>query len=294
MKTDSARRLLAELTESQWGLVTTRQATSRGISHMQLTRFAEAGDLVRLAHGVYRDGGTPSSSLDDLRAAWLSTAPGQLAAERLAENPDDAVVSLASAANLHRIGDFRSTAITFTTPTRRQSQKQEIRYRTRDLPASDITIVEGLPTTSRERTIADLIEAREDLSTVADAYRDASLQSRLNYERLEELLSPLAQRNGFAKNDGAALLQRLDELAELDPDSVASQIVASPELLASVFDQAMRQLPLPDMGKLLATALSQSMPESTRESLELVSQVARRTARESLQQAIDSQREGQE
>lgn len=169
MKTHEARRVLAEISESQWGLVTFRQALDRGVSHMQLTQFTEAGELARLSHGVYRDGGTPSHHLDDIRAAWLSTEPARLSHERMTEYPASAVVSITAAANLHRIGDFRLVEIAFATHTRRQTQKPDIRYRTRRLPEVDITLVDGLPATTRERTIADLIEALEELSLVADA-----------------------------------------------------------------------------------------------------------------------------
>lgn len=214
---------------------------------MQLTRLVEAGDLVRLSHGVYRDGGVPSGELDDLRAVWLSTEPGRLAYERLADGPAGVVVSTTAAANLHKIGDFRSPVFTFTTPTRRQSQKQEIRYRMRVLPDHDVAVVEGLPVTSRERTIADLLETREDLATVADAYRDACLQTTIDRGRLEDLLAPLAARYGYDKGDGVALLHKLDQLAVLDVDSVAGQVVASPELMAKVLEQVAASLPRPDM-----------------------------------------------
>lgn len=234
MKSGEVRRTLAEITGSQWGLVTSRQALARGVSHMQLSRLADTGDLVRLAHGVYRDGGTPSGELDDLRAAWLSTKPTELAYERLAHHRSEVVVSLASAANLLEIGDFRPTIVSFTTAARRQTQKTDIRYRTRKLPDSDIAIAGGLPVTTVERTIADLVEANEDLSTVSDAYRDASLRMTVNRDRLEELLGPLAQRNGFPQGGGAALLHRLEELAGLDIDSVAARVSSAPELAARV------------------------------------------------------------
>ena len=260
MQVSATRRTLAEITESQWGLVTTRQAIARGVSHMQLSRFAENGDLTRLTHGIYRDSGTPPSDLDDLRAAWLSTEPDLLAYERLAQQPAGVVVSLTSAANLHRIGDFRPTAITFTTPARRQTQKQDIRYRIRELPEADITVVDGLPVTTVERTIADLVETREDLSTITDAYRDASLRSTLDRNRLEQLLAPLAQRNGFTKDDGAALLNHIEELAGLDIDSMAKIVASSPELTARVLGNILSAFPTPDLTQILDVVKSMTSP----------------------------------
>jgi len=51
----------------------------------------------------------------------------------------------------------------FTTPTRKQTERADVRYRTRALPEQDITVREGLPATIWERTIADLVEDRHDL-----------------------------------------------------------------------------------------------------------------------------------
>lgn len=69
-----------------------------------------------------------------------------------------------------------------------------------------MTITHGLPVTTIERTVTDLVEARTDLSLVADVVRDAAQTRRLDTNRLKELLGPLAARNGLRKGDGAALL----------------------------------------------------------------------------------------
>ena len=254
MKTSEARRVLAELTESQWGLVTSRQALARGVSHMQLTRFVEANDLTRLAHGVYRDSGAPQHRLDDLRAAWLSTDPEKLAYERLSDGATGVIISLATAANLHSIGDFRQTTVTFTTPDRRQTQKRDIRFRTGKLSSKDVTVIEGLPTTTRERTIADLIETREDLTTVANAYRDACRQSQIDRDHMEALLAPLAKRNGFTKNDGPAFLRDLDKLAAVDIDSIAQEIASSPKIMGKICDHYAHMIQLTDTAKAFEAA----------------------------------------
>jgi len=59
-----------------------------------------------------------------------------------------------------------------------------------------------------ERTVADLVEAREDPSLVADALQHAVQRGTLlRPRRLAQLLEPLAHRNGEAS--GAALAGRL-------------------------------------------------------------------------------------
>ncbi|MBK7822869.1 MAG: hypothetical protein IPJ61_17855 [Tessaracoccus sp.] len=129
-----------------------------------------------------------------------------------------AVISGESAARLRGIGDFRATRSEFTTPTRRQTQRPDVHYRTRVLPEQDVTIRDGLPVTTRKRTIADLVEDRQDLSLIGDALRDAAGQSRLDSDRLAELLSPLAERSGHKKGDGGALLNELLRVAGMNFD----------------------------------------------------------------------------
>lgn len=244
MKSRVALQQLAEVTESQWGMVTTAQARAQGIDHMTLKRLNDDGHLIRLIHGVYRNAGAPSAEHEELRAAWLATEPRRLALERLHDNRPGIVVSGESAARLHGIGDLRAARSEFTSPTRRQSQRLDVRYRTRDLPREDITVRHGLPTTTRERTIADLVEDRQDLSTVADALRDATRQSALDTERLTELLAPLARRNGCAAGDGAALLEKLAQSAGIDENSWARSIAENGPLMAKILSQYIaRSLP---------------------------------------------------
>lgn len=230
MKSGDALRVLAEVTPYQWGMVTSAQANMRGVTRLTLSRLAEAGHLVRLAHGVYMDAGAPGDEFDDLRAAWLSTEPGRMAEERMRDGANGVVIAATSAARLHGIGDLRAARHEFVSPARRQTQREEIRYRQRALDPRDVTLVGGMATMAVERTIADLVEDVGELSLVADALRDAARIRRLDLTRLEGLLAPLAARQGFHKDDGAALLGHLLELAGLDADSLARQIAASPTL----------------------------------------------------------------
>ncbi len=228
MKSTEALRMLAELTSYQWGMVTSAQASMRGITRLDLSRLAEAGHLTRLAHGVYMDAGAPGDEFDDLRAAWLSTEPKRPGYERNKDHPSGVVIAGPSAARLHSIGDLWADRHDFVSPVRRQSQRRDIRYRQRALDPRDVTLVEGLPTMTIERTIADLVEDLAELSLVADALRDASHKRILDVDRLRDLLAPLAERNGFRKGDGAALLNRLMEIAGIDADSLARLLARSP------------------------------------------------------------------
>lgn len=234
MRSRDALKVLAEVSESQWGMVTSAQARARGVSHMNLTRLTESGDLVRLSHGVYKDAGAPGGEYDELRSAWLASEPTRLAWDRLHEKPAKVVVSGESAAAVHGIGNFRAMRSEFTTSSRKQTQRPDVHYRTRTLRSDDVTVREGLPVTTPERTIADLVEQRTQLDHIGDALRDAARKSRLDTDRLSEMLGPLAERNGHAKGDGDALLEELLESARIDLHSLSKQIVKMPDLGALV------------------------------------------------------------
>lgn len=228
MKSKDALRVLAEITAYQWGMVTSAQASMHGITRLDLSRLATDGQLERVTHGVYKNAGAPAGPYDDLKAAWLSTDPKTMGEARIKALASGVVVAGESAANLHGIGDFRALRHQFVSPTRRQSQRSAIRYRQRALDPRDVTLVDGLPVMTMERTIADLIEEIGDLSLVAYALRDASNKRTLDLQRLRELLAPLAAREGFQKDDSDALLNRLMEIAGIDIDSLTRLIASSP------------------------------------------------------------------
>lgn len=253
MKSKEALRVLAEVTASQWGMVTSAQARALGVDRLTLARLAEAGHLIRLAHGVYRDSGTPSEQFEDLRAAWLSAQPRVMGEARLRDGTSGVVVAATSAAALHGVGDLWADRHEFVSPTRRQSQRTEIRYRQRSLDPRDVTVAEGLPTMTLERTIADLLEDTGDQSLVADALRDAARKRSLDHDRLRDLLSPLAARNGVTRNDGAELLSRLLETAGIDTDTVATRIAADPALGARVTANYLATLPTATLSPLVTS-----------------------------------------
>ena len=227
MKSKEALRTLAELTAYQWAMVTSAQASMHGITRLDLSRLAADGHLERLAHGVYKDAGAPGDQFDDMRAAWLSTDPKRSAYERSKDRGVDVVFAGGSAARLHGIGDLWDRQHDFIAPTRRQSQRSEIRYRRRALDPRDVSSTEGLPALTMEATIADLFNTEANLRHIGNALRDAVQKRRLDFARLQELLAPYAAREGLRKGDGAGLLKRLKELAGIDVDSLTRVLTRS-------------------------------------------------------------------
>jgi len=253
MKSKDARRLLAEVTAYQWGMVTSAQASMHGITRLDLSRLAADGQLERLAHGVYKDAGAPAGPHDDLKATWLSTDPKAMGEVRIKDRANGVVVAGESAADLHGVGDFRALRHEFVSPARRQSQRSAIRYRQRSLDPCDVTLVDGLPVMTMERTIADLVDDRQDLSLVADALRDASGKRMLDLPRLRELLAPLAARDGFRRGDGGALLDRLMEIAGINIDTLAHRVAADTSLGALVAADFVGGLGKDDLNRILMT-----------------------------------------
>ncbi|MGL4340134.1 MAG: type IV toxin-antitoxin system AbiEi family antitoxin domain-containing protein [Rhodoglobus sp.] len=254
MKARQALRELADMSATQWGMVTSAQAVTRGVTRLDLSRLTEAGDLIRLAHGVYKDAGAPSGAHLDVRAAWLSSDPGRLASERLGDGHRGVVISGQTAARLHDIGDLRSNRTELTTPARRQTQRADLHYRRRELSERDVTISDGLPVTTPERTIVDLVEDRTDLSIVANALNDAFWKSNLDLELLAESLTPLAERNGHRKGDGAALLDQLLVIVELDRESIAKQIAAMADGFGALVTQHyLASMPRNNLAELINT-----------------------------------------
>jgi predicted transcriptional regulator of viral defense system len=202
---------LLPLAASQWGMVTTAQAEQLGVSRSVLSQMERFGKLERLAQGVYRHAAAPSDRFEQLHAAWLSLYPKKTAEERLKKQPFDSVVSLETAAWLLGVGDLVPEPYRFSTFARKQTQRSDITLRTRRYAAQSVAIKEGLPVTTLEQTIADLVENNTDLSLVSGIFLNCSRDTlhALDKPHLAKLLAPYAQRNSLQANDGQRMLDML-------------------------------------------------------------------------------------
>ncbi|MGA1838851.1 type IV toxin-antitoxin system AbiEi family antitoxin domain-containing protein [Herbiconiux sp. 11R-BC] len=212
----STENTLARLAGGQWGMFTAAQATAHGVARSTLLRREQAGALERVRTGVYRLPGVPSDRLDEIRAAWLASEPENSAWERLS-NPD-VVVGGGAAAWAHQLGDLYPSPILMYSRKRRQTRHDDVRYSTRSVPEQDVTVLDGLPVTTRERTIADLVdEPGTDLSLIADALRDAERSDAdLDTGRLIQLLGDRSKRLGYPT--GADLYAHLRSLTQVDEE----------------------------------------------------------------------------
>ena len=162
---------LLTIAEEHDGLVTAEQARQSGFTDSVLARLTQRGRLERTARGVYRIPHFPfgrfSQYLEAVLWAKANRGPGEVAISHL------------TALSLYGISDANPDRIHITVPRstrlRRQQPKGVVVHReviTRD----DIQLHEGIPVTTIDRTIKDLLHsaARVDLvrQAIADARRE--------------------------------------------------------------------------------------------------------------------------
>jgi predicted transcriptional regulator of viral defense system len=208
MRADDALRLLADLAQGQWGMVTAPQARTAGITYVRLTRMTQAGDLRRVAHGIYLLEGSPPDEHVELRAAWLGLDPGRRAIDRLGDGTAGSVVSHFSAAAMHGLA-APAARHEFIVPGRKQSRRKDVGLHRSSLSAEDVTASCALPVTTVQRLIVDLIADGADIDRVAEVYARAAIRGGVDTDDLCERLQPYAARRGFTGRDGIALMSRL-------------------------------------------------------------------------------------
>ncbi|MFD9173317.1 type IV toxin-antitoxin system AbiEi family antitoxin domain-containing protein, partial [Streptomyces diastaticus] len=202
--------VLSGAATEQWGLVTAAQAKRLGLNAVQLLRLTEAGLTENVSRGVYlvTAAGMPTGL--EAKAAWLRLQPKEFAWDRPAGHPDSGVLSHATACQLHELGDIPAPEVDITVPRRRTTTEPFVRLRTAALDKQEITIVDGLPTTTVDRTITDLLRAKADGGHVGRVIADAERRGMISLDDLAEAVSPYNRRYGLsAAADGRDLIEHL-------------------------------------------------------------------------------------
>ena len=203
MKTSKNISALMELASSQWGMFTTAQAASEGVSRVQLGRMSGDGRIEPMARGTYRFASAGDTEHAGLKAAWLSLLPSKTAYERLKARPRDCVAASRTAAVLLGDTELHPEPYCFATGRGRRTTRADVRLLPWSVEECDVTTIDGIPTTSPERTVADLVRLREDPSLVAGFVEGMASRGHIfDRRRCAELLAPLAARNGYRKGDG--------------------------------------------------------------------------------------------
>jgi hypothetical protein len=206
------RNAIPEFAEGQWGLVTRRQLESLGIRPATLARLLGDGTLERVTHGVYRVRGAGEPEHLGLRAAWLALDPGLPAWQRL-DDPDVALVSHASAADLHGVGDLRADVHEFTLAARRQTRRADVRLHRGRVPDEHRLVLRGLPVTRAGWMVGDLLADHLDPESVARIAAEVIDRVLDHPHVIAERIAPFAPRFGLRRGDGVGLLDELLTLA---------------------------------------------------------------------------------
>ena len=233
---------LIELASSQWGLFTSAQALGTGVSRTQLSRMVADGRVEPTSYATYRLTAGEETSHCGVKSAWLSLFPKATAHERLKARPRDAIVACRTAAYMHGDTELHETPYAFAVADGTRSTRSDVVLHSWHIEERDITIIEGLPTTTIERTIADLVRTNEDPSLVGNFISGTCSRGHVVDEnKLAGLLAPLASRNGYARNDGASFARRLvsDHAADAQLEFAISAIDRI--LQSSSADQATAQ-----------------------------------------------------
>lgn len=209
-----ARRRVAilEFAEEQWGLITRRQLGSLGIQPATLARLLADGTLERVTHGTYRVRGAGEPDHVGLRAAWLALDPALPAWRRL-DDPDVALVSHASAADLYGVGDLRADVHELTLPARRQTRRADVRLHRGRVPAEHRIVLRGLPVTRAGWMIGDLLADHVDPESIARITAEVVDRVLDHPPVIAKRIAPFAVRFGLPRGDGVSLLDELLALA---------------------------------------------------------------------------------
>jgi len=213
---------VADIAADQWGLLTTAQAVAAGVTRMMLSRMVERGELERVMQGVYATPAATGGELTQRRAAWLSLDPATPAHVRLEKPEDSGVLSHASAAAMHNIGDILEPQTEVTLPTRYRARRDELRTHRAVLEPHEVILVDGLPVTTPARTVADLLLAGHDQDHVATVVADALRRDLTNVQGLQDALEGIE-----SSRSGEEVLASLMATAGIDPDSLARSIIGS-------------------------------------------------------------------
>ncbi|WP_156046109.1 type IV toxin-antitoxin system AbiEi family antitoxin domain-containing protein [Herbidospora cretacea] len=198
MRRHQALKAVGARATDQWGLVTTAQAKLAGLGSVDLARLHEAGLIESAGRGVYLVAGAPVPDHLEIKLAWLRLDPARPAWQRHQPDTYGGVVSHTSACRLHGLGDIPASRVEITVPTRRTTREPGVKLHRAAVDPSDVTIVDGLPVTRAERTVADLLAARADGGHVGGVVADALRLGLADQTHLTTRIAPFTKAYGLS------------------------------------------------------------------------------------------------
>ena len=187
---------LLALAEENDGLLTSKQARDEGIVDSVLVRLAQRGKLERISRGVYRSPYYPVNRLSQYREAilWAKASHG----------PQQIALSHETAFAAYGISDANPSRVHITVPRNarlRRSQPKWIVLHRGALLTAEVTVHEGLPITSIEKTVFDVLTSTGKVDFIRKAITDARKEGYLSATeaaRLRRRVATYAKRLGRA------------------------------------------------------------------------------------------------
>src|SRR5262245_2506911 len=196
---DDFRIRAAQVAEQHHGIIAVHHLDLLGIDERQRERLLGSGALVRNLYGSYRVAGAPTSWKGDLLAACWAGGTRALASHR-------------SAMAVRDLPGGEQLVQEVLCPRWRRAQHEElIVHESKLIDDVDMTIVDGIPVTTIERTLLDLGAVCSPL--VVERAVEAALRDDLTtFDALHQTLIRLARRG----RNGAGVLRAI--LDEYDAD----------------------------------------------------------------------------
>jgi predicted transcriptional regulator of viral defense system len=202
--------IVGGIAADQWGLVTAKQAATEGVNGVQLKRLTDAGLMENVGRGVYLVTGAGYPQHLEIKIAWLRLAPAKRAWQRNSTDPDSGVISHSSACLLHDLGDIPAGHVEITVPRRRVARDPDVQLRIAHLESSEVTMVDGLPVTTAERTIIDLLRSHADAGHIGGVIADAERRDLITLKALAHRVESFINAYGVAPDaDGRVLIDHL-------------------------------------------------------------------------------------
>jgi len=180
---------LYEIAEEQAGYFTAQQAGEVGVSAERLSANTSRGRFARVAQGIYRFRHFPGSPYEDLFVAWLRAGPA-------------AVIGYESALAVYELSDVLPNEVHLIVPRNSSRRRPGIRQHTTRLQADEITQRYGLPVTTIERTVCDLVTSGLAEEFIYQAIQEALKRGLTSREKL-------LQQSKRASRTAARMIERI-------------------------------------------------------------------------------------
>lgn len=223
----------ARVAAAQHGIITRRQLHDEGISDHVISRLGRDGLLVRLAPGVHRWQGSPSSWHQQAMAAVKAAGP-------------TALVSHQSAAVLHQLAGFRPGRLHVVVEAGVARASRRATVHRAVLTPADRAVVDGIPVVGVALTLVQ-VAATVTASRLEDALDDALCRGLVTLSGVAAACS--RGRAGSARVARVAALWASDETAGSVPEARLLR-----RILAAGLPRPAVQHEIRDGGRLVARA----------------------------------------